>query len=404
MAAREEWQKPIDENNIDYMVKVIGKVQKEDLRFGRYFEDKDILSLVLADNRIYEEVVNQLTGMNRNILLAARIPASSPKRYQALVEHVCELEPHHFSAIQVFSDIYTVASITRDRGEMCNDANALTRYQELIDGDPASEYPPAQLGLRGQFDLENNMVAGEVLRKLGIVTQEEFDAKANATTVKQDSATQSLFGCAGCGGIYPASEATRAIFDQHTSAERVCQTCLQNLKDQGRLVSVVEPAAAQPPGQPVTSAPVTMPAPTGTPITPTPVYAPVRPAPATAAQVTCPVCGRQNAPNARFCNYCGTPLKPTKQLCQQCGKELPAGAKFCHECGRPVTPHQATFQQVEQMVQRGTGQVIAPQVIAPQVITPVTIPDKATLLKQTVQNRIREEQEKLSSSGKNEGK
>jgi len=49
----------------------------------------------------------------------------------------------------------------------------------------------------------------------------------------------------------------------------------------------------------------------------------------------CTNCGAVVAPNAKFCNGCGTPVSTQKQasVCTQCGNPLKEGAKFCNSCG-----------------------------------------------------------------------
>jgi class 3 adenylate cyclase/tetratricopeptide (TPR) repeat protein len=46
--------------------------------------------------------------------------------------------------------------------------------------------------------------------------------------------------------------------------------------------------------------------------------------------VTCPACQTANAPGAKFCSECGTPLA---RNCSSCGAAAAATAKFCAECG-----------------------------------------------------------------------
>ena len=48
--------------------------------------------------------------------------------------------------------------------------------------------------------------------------------------------------------------------------------------------------------------------------------------------MTCPSCGVQNRPEARFCLSCGSSLA---RSCPN-GHPVSAGAKFCDECGAPV--------------------------------------------------------------------
>jgi serine/threonine protein kinase/predicted RNA-binding Zn-ribbon protein involved in translation (DUF1610 family) len=57
----------------------------------------------------------------------------------------------------------------------------------------------------------------------------------------------------------------------------------------------------------------------------------------------CPKCGYENPKGVRFCNGCGTELKP-KLVCPQCGQKNPQRSKFCNACGlslvetAPVAP------------------------------------------------------------------
>ena len=54
----------------------------------------------------------------------------------------------------------------------------------------------------------------------------------------------------------------------------------------------------------------------------------------------CPQCRHENAPRAKFCEECATPLA---RRCSQCGADLSPTAKFCPECAHPtgVQPAQA---------------------------------------------------------------
>jgi len=72
----------------------------------------------------------------------------------------------------------------------------------------------------------------------------------------------------------------------------------------------------------------------GNALTPTlqPGTAPAaQPAPAQPQAHACPKCGTAVVANAKFCNECGTSLRPT--ACPKCNTPLQAGAKFCIECG-----------------------------------------------------------------------
>jgi class 3 adenylate cyclase/tetratricopeptide (TPR) repeat protein len=51
--------------------------------------------------------------------------------------------------------------------------------------------------------------------------------------------------------------------------------------------------------------------------------------------VTCPTCGTESRPDARFCSECATPLAAG---CPACGTQNAPGAKFCSECATPLAP------------------------------------------------------------------
>ncbi|HXF42568.1 MAG TPA: SPFH domain-containing protein [Pyrinomonadaceae bacterium] len=56
--------------------------------------------------------------------------------------------------------------------------------------------------------------------------------------------------------------------------------------------------------------------------------------PAAAIQaVSCPSCGKQNSPTAKFCADCGSKMQAAEIPCVKCGAKLREGAKFCSECG-----------------------------------------------------------------------
>ncbi len=49
----------------------------------------------------------------------------------------------------------------------------------------------------------------------------------------------------------------------------------------------------------------------------------------------CSVCGAENAPGAKFCNQCGSPLLSVN--CPVCGATNSPAAKFCNACGSPLS-------------------------------------------------------------------
>jgi class 3 adenylate cyclase/pimeloyl-ACP methyl ester carboxylesterase len=49
--------------------------------------------------------------------------------------------------------------------------------------------------------------------------------------------------------------------------------------------------------------------------------------------MSCPRCGQENRPQAKFCEACAAPLI---RRCAKCGSELSSTARFCSECAHPV--------------------------------------------------------------------
>src|SRR5262249_6721413 len=50
-------------------------------------------------------------------------------------------------------------------------------------------------------------------------------------------------------------------------------------------------------------------------------------------RVSCPACGHDNPPVARFCGGCGASLEIS---CAGCQATNPAANRFCHQCGAPL--------------------------------------------------------------------
>ncbi|MEY2567023.1 MAG: hypothetical protein QOE35_1552 [Actinomycetota bacterium] len=66
--------------------------------------------------------------------------------------------------------------------------------------------------------------------------------------------------------------------------------------------------------------------------------------------MSCPACGRENRPGARFCLGCGTALAAR---CAACGADLPPDARFCDGCGAsvaPESPDRAVAEQARKVV------------------------------------------------------
>ncbi|WP_027398924.1 zinc ribbon domain-containing protein [Anaerovorax odorimutans] len=50
--------------------------------------------------------------------------------------------------------------------------------------------------------------------------------------------------------------------------------------------------------------------------------------------IICPICGKQNAYETKFCQECGNKLEqPQHKTCPSCGMIVTDGLKFCGECG-----------------------------------------------------------------------
>ncbi len=61
----------------------------------------------------------------------------------------------------------------------------------------------------------------------------------------------------------------------------------------------------------------------------------------------CLKCGRENPIESKFCNICGSPLKPEEISCPKCGRSNPHDSKFCGNCGSSLANPAAVAQNYE---------------------------------------------------------
>lgn len=76
----------------------------------------------------------------------------------------------------------------------------------------------------------------------------------------------------------------------------------------------------------------------------------------------CPRCQTENAPQAKWCLECASPLA---RACQNCGTPLPSTAKFCHECEQPVSGSRPTPSQFR----FGSSETYTPTRFAEKILT-----------------------------------
>lgn len=63
------------------------------------------------------------------------------------------------------------------------------------------------------------------------------------------------------------------------------------------------------------------------------------------ANISCPKCGEEVSPSAKFCSSCGTKLSV---VCEVCGTSLKSTAKFCTNCGTPVDKNAKPNKTIEE--------------------------------------------------------
>ncbi len=266
--------------------------QDEDRRFVRYFENKDTLSVIMANPDVTHTVLNQLTGLNRHVFECALI-SNAAQRYQKAYEKICEYSPQHIAAFLTFCDVTTVAFIYRDRCEQCGDTNACERFSSLIYGDPDVEGVPqiyredVSRGLMGQWKLSHSSVAAEVLVALGILDPKEVADYYKAESESRAAATAQVSGCPVCKGIYRHDECVRAKWDDRTEAMWLCLRDFKELQAQGRITWFDESTLAAPAAAPAVTPP------TG---------------------IVCTNCRADLRTGALFCDKCGTKVEPVAQV------------------------------------------------------------------------------------------
>lgn len=240
------WKKRITEDNIREMVMLIGKRPESD-RFLRYFEGKDTLALIHANRDVYRAVHAQLSGMNQYVLECSAI-FNKQKRYEMIVKKICDFSPVQFSALNVFLDVYDMASLTRDRCEICKDTAACEWFHRLVYGDPEGGNESTQLGLMGLWKFQGNIAAAEVLVQLGFITSEEVTKIIREREAQLRKSRPRLTGCGVCGRIFPEDKCVQAVWDDRWGMEWICRDCLDRLQAEGRVRQVKEPE--QPPDVP----------------------------------------------------------------------------------------------------------------------------------------------------------
>jgi class 3 adenylate cyclase len=90
--------------------------------------------------------------------------------------------------------------------------------------------------------------------------------------------------------------------------------------------------------------------------------------------MSCPACGHENRPGAKFCEECAAPIR---NVCAACGSELRPTAKFCDECGASLVQGQKSKVESAQP-QRSDSSTLRPfdSSTPPSSYTPKHLADK----------------------------
>ena len=76
----------------------------------------------------------------------------------------------------------------------------------------------------------------------------------------------------------------------------------------------------------------------------------------------CKKCGHELVENAKFCKYCGSPIKHIDSIepkkCPRCGSDLKKGNKFCTQCGLKIVDNIQSNGQPESTKKNKFGKIL----------------------------------------------
>ena len=121
--------------------------------------------------KFLQEVAESPTSCNKSVVF---------NRIKPLVGELTRKE-YAWVLEKVVLDAGLRIQLTKFRGDSGDDL-AAEEVDLVLNGDPLSRIESIQLGLIGEWRLNNTEIMGELLLRMGYITQKEFDLKTNPLT------------------------------------------------------------------------------------------------------------------------------------------------------------------------------------------------------------------------------
>jgi len=289
--------------DLDKFLDWVSNREKEDARFGAIMMTKDSLPSILGSPYATERARLMLTGNNLFIFEVATKPA--PERFKLIYPKVCEFTNVQMASLNEIFPITEYPLILKKRADPpeeggCGDSVARKMLDQVIYGDRTAEeielqegveLTPRSKGLMRLYQDEENLVAGGILVRIGVLSKEDYEKKIKEIEFRRARSRPEMKVCPGCrtaiarfvveedGTKRDLGNFITVITQPYNMQELYCINCARKGLKAGTLTVVGEippeglEEVVKPPEKPAAAAPAPPPGP------------PPAPAPAPGAEV-----------------------------------------------------------------------------------------------------------------------
>jgi PKD repeat protein len=176
------------------------------------------------------------------------------ERIAFFVENICKLNQTVMMALVNLVDPDTYYILLDQRAKQCKDNIAKQILDMLIYGDKNITWEPRserevyeKMGLKGMWEREANVSAGQTLIQLGLLTQKEYDDRIGKLQEQQRKlARERMIPCPECGQLYPERE-IYIIDTPYAKGVEVCEACAKRRVAEGTATLVGKRIVTPPP-------------------------------------------------------------------------------------------------------------------------------------------------------------
>ena len=176
---------PNPKHDVEGYLDFVSNRPDEVQRFEAILTNHEALAQILSSSFAFKRAQMMLSGNYRLMLELAAIDSS--KRIQQVLPILCEFNDVQMGAmayifgIDDFAYILSRRAAPKEQGG-CGDKVAAEMLGVIVNGDrnvpelmTGFEASAQRLGLRGQWEVESNPVAGQILVRIGVITREDYD-------------------------------------------------------------------------------------------------------------------------------------------------------------------------------------------------------------------------------------